>query len=146
MSKIQYDLKCDIAQTLNLIGDRWTLLIILNIGRGYNKFNELQEILKGIPTNLLAARLKELKEMDLLVSKQYQDKPKRFSYHLTEKAISLNMLFYSIVEWANKYQSHCYSELVDKKTGEKIKIKVISEKSGEELNYEDVEIKHVNVN
>ena len=49
--KKQYDMHCNIAQTLNLIGDRWTLLILHAIREGRRTYKELQEGLEGIPTN-----------------------------------------------------------------------------------------------
>ena len=66
--KKQYDMHCNIAQTLNLIGDRWTLLILHAVREGRRTYKELQEGLEGIPTNLLSSRLKSLCEDDLLTS------------------------------------------------------------------------------
>ena len=51
--KKQYDMHCNIAQTLNLIGDRWTLLILHAVREGRRTYKDLQEGLEGIPTNLL---------------------------------------------------------------------------------------------
>ena len=64
--KKQYDMHCNIAQTLNLIGDRWTLLILHAVREGRRTYKDLQEGLEGIPTNLLSSRLKSLCEDELL--------------------------------------------------------------------------------
>ena len=58
--KKKYEIPCNIAQTLNIIGDRWTLLIVHEIFLGKKSYKELEEKLTGIATNLLSSRLKEL--------------------------------------------------------------------------------------
>ncbi len=60
--KNQYELPCNIAQTLNVIGDKWTLLIVHEIMLGDKSYNELLNKLKGIASNLLSTRLKSLEE------------------------------------------------------------------------------------
>ena len=56
--KSSYNLPCNIAQTLNIIGDKWSLLIIHELAIGHNTYKEIQTGLTGIPTNLLSTRLK----------------------------------------------------------------------------------------
>ena len=73
--KKQYDIECNIAQTLNLIGDKWTLLILHGVKMGYQTYKELQENLPGIPTNLLSNRLKTLCEDGLLNCELYSKHP-----------------------------------------------------------------------
>ncbi|MDF2474251.1 MAG: hypothetical protein K0R21_2033, partial [Anaerocolumna sp.] len=58
--KNQYNLPCNIAQTLNIIGDKWTLLILRQLTTRHNTYKEIQEDLEGIPSNLLSERLKSL--------------------------------------------------------------------------------------
>jgi DNA-binding HxlR family transcriptional regulator len=53
-----YDFKCNLAQTLNIVGDKWTLLVLHRILNNKNTFKELQEALKPIPTNILSDRIK----------------------------------------------------------------------------------------
>ena len=60
--KNQYKYDCNIAQTLNIIGDKWSLLILHELSIGHNTYKAIQEGLEGIPTNLLSNRLKELEE------------------------------------------------------------------------------------
>ena len=64
--KERYDLPCNIAQTLNIIGDRWTLLIIRDLAFGKTKFNELKQSLTGIATNLLSDRLQMLENVGIV--------------------------------------------------------------------------------
>ena len=67
-----YNLPCNIAQTLNIIGDKWTLLILRQLMMGYNTYTEILQRLEGIPTNLLSHRLKSLEEDELIGSELYQ--------------------------------------------------------------------------
>lgn len=110
--KTQYQLPCNIAQTLNLIGDKWTLLIIHAILVGKSTYKELQEELKGIPTNLLSQRLKSLEEDGLLMCELYQNHPPRYRYSLTDDAKELDDVFYAIILWGEKHLKKCYKKVV----------------------------------
>src|SRR4051812_5948278 len=79
-----YGLDCPIARTLDVVGDRWTLLIIRDLLRGIAKYQDLLDSLHGISTNLLAERLGRLVEEGLVTRTLYSDKPPRAEYHLTE--------------------------------------------------------------
>src|SRR5437879_13633904 len=80
-----YGLDCPIARTLDVIGDRWTLLIIRDMLRGTHKYQDLLDSLEGISTNLLAERLARLVEEGLVSKTMYSEKPPRAEYHLTEQ-------------------------------------------------------------
>ena len=101
--KKQYDIECNIAQTLNLIGDKWTLLILHAIQSGYKTYKELQENLPGIPTNLLSNRLKTLCEDDLLKCDLYSQHPPRYQYHLTKKSEDLDDIFNALIIWGDRH-------------------------------------------
>lgn len=109
--KNQYQLPCNIAQTLNLIGDRWTLLILHRIMNGIDTYKELQEQLEGIPSNLLSDRLKCLEADGLINSSLYQQHPPRYQYQLTESGKDLSDLFNSIVIWGEKHLKKCFKQL-----------------------------------
>ena len=79
-----YNLPCSIAQALNIIGDKWTLLIIRQLMLGYDTYSSIQERLEGIPSNLLSNRLKALEQDGLITAKLYQSHPPRYRYLLTE--------------------------------------------------------------
>src|SRR2546423_996706 len=80
-----YGLDCPIARTLDVVGDRWTLLIIRDLLRGTHKYQDLLESLQGISTNLLAERLARLVDEGLVIRTLYSDRPPRAEYHLTEQ-------------------------------------------------------------
>ena len=81
--------ECSIQQTLDLIGDRWMLLIIRNLFRGARRFGQLEQDL-GIAKNLLASRLNNLVEAEVIEKVPYQDRPLRHEYLLTDKGRDLS--------------------------------------------------------
>lgn len=106
--KKQYDLECNIAQSLNLIGDKWTLLILHSVRSGCHTYKELQESLVGIPTNLLSKRLKDLCEDGLLDCRLYSKHPPRYEYDVTAKSADLDDVFNAILLWGDKHLDKSY--------------------------------------
>mgnify|MGYP000146513919 FL=1 len=137
--KNQYELPCNIAQTLNIIGDKWTLLIAHEIMLGDKSYNELLSKLTGIASNLLSGRLKSLEEDGIIKGELYQKHPPRYKYTLTEKGRDLEDVFNSIILWGSKHLDKCYKNLVDKKTGHKVEIKYYLPETKELLDKENVE-------
>lgn len=93
---------CSIENTLELIGDRWTLLILRDIFRGIRRFSKLQADL-GIARNLLADRLALLVDGDILVKVPYHDRPVRHEYHLTEKGRDLSPALVALMQWGDRW-------------------------------------------
>lgn len=110
--KHHYNLPCNVAQTLNVIGDKWSLLILHGILNGFETYKDIQDNLKGIPTNLLSERLKTLETHELLIRELYQTHPPRYKYKLTEKGLDLKDIIYSIILWGQKYLETCNKSLV----------------------------------
>ena len=76
---------CPVARTLNVVGDRWTILVLRELSWGRKRYSALLEALGGISTNLLADRLKRLEEAGMVEQVLYSDHPPRAEYRLTEK-------------------------------------------------------------
>ena len=93
---------CAIASTLDLIGDKWTLLVIRDMLRGKKTYGELSDSPERIPTNILADRLKRLEEAGLIESAPYQDRPVRHAYTLTGKGTALGDVLLALVRWGKK--------------------------------------------
>lgn len=106
-----YELPCNIAQSLNIIGDRWTLLIIHEILIGHQHFNEIRVSLTGISSNLLSERLKYLEEEGLIEATLYSKHPPRYKYSLTQSGQDLEHVFHSLVIWGRKHLQKCYKKL-----------------------------------
>ena len=97
---------CPIATTLDIIGDKWTLLIIRDIGLfGKHKNKEFQEAGERIPTNILSNRLKLMLKNGLIEKRLYQSNPPRYDYYLTDAGKGLVPVTASMAKWAEKYIS-----------------------------------------
>jgi len=94
---------CAVACTLDLMGDKWSLLVVRDLLRGKVTFGELQNSPEGIPTNILAERLKRLEEAGLLAKSAYQEHPVRYAYELTEKGKALRDVLLALVRWGKKH-------------------------------------------
>lgn len=76
---------CPVARTLDVVGERWTILVLRELSWGRKRFSELLGALGGISTNLLSERLKRLEEHGMVERVFYSDHPPRAQYRLTEK-------------------------------------------------------------
>lgn len=93
---------CPVACTLDLIGDRWTLLVIRDLIFGKHYFDEFLASPEGIATNILAARLKFLEEEGLAISERDPGDRRRVRYELTERGKSLRRLLAGVARWGLK--------------------------------------------
>jgi DNA-binding HxlR family transcriptional regulator len=99
-----YSQKCPVARTLDVIGERWTALILRDLLRdGPRRYQDLQESLTGIAPNTLSARLKEMEAASLIERKLYSEHPPRLEYHLTEKGKSLGPVLKALRAWGKEH-------------------------------------------
>src|SRR6266436_2769275 len=94
---------CAVACTLDLVGDKWSLLVVRDLLRGNVTYGELQNSPEGIPTNILADRLKRLEEVGLIAKSAYQEHPVRYAYELTQKGKALSDVLLALVRWGKKH-------------------------------------------
>ena len=94
---------CPVACTLDILGDKWTLLLVRDLLMGKSLYSELQHSLETIPTNILAQRLKHLQSLGIITKQPYQDRPVRYAYQLTEKGKALRGVLTAMVKWGNLY-------------------------------------------
>src|SRR5437773_1517595 len=99
-----YGLDDPIARSLDVIGDRWTLLIIRDLLRGTHKYQDLLTSLEGISTNLLAERLARMVDEGIITKTMYSDKPPRAEYHLTEQGEQLGAVVDALFEWGTQWR------------------------------------------
>ncbi len=93
---------CSVAATLEVVGERWTLLIVRDVLLGLRRFDQLQADL-GVARNVLQARLARLVDAGVLERHRYQERPERFEYRLTEKGLDLWPVVVALLQWGDKY-------------------------------------------
>ncbi len=93
---------CSIAGALEVVGERWSLLIVRNVMLGLRRFDELQSQL-GIARNVLQTRLRRLEEQGVIERRIYQERPPRYEYRLTEKGLDLWPAMVALMQWGDRY-------------------------------------------
>lgn len=115
-----YNLPCNIANTLDIIGDRWTLLIIRDLLLSRMKFNDLKGSLEGISPNILSDRLQALEKSGVVTSRLYSQHPPRYEYELTAKGYELKHVLAAIGIWGNRNLEPTYTRLVHSVCGSEV--------------------------
>lgn len=95
---------CSVAKSLEVIGERWSLLIVRDVMNGNRRFSELQRSL-GVARNVLSARLQRLVDEGILERRAYQESPARYEYFLTEKGLDLWPALIALLHWGDKYSA-----------------------------------------
>ena len=93
---------CSIQATLDIVGDRWTLLILRDLFRGVRRFSAMQHDL-GIARNMLADRLGRLVDAGVVAKVPYQHRPVRFDYVLTHKGLDLSNSLLALMAWGDRW-------------------------------------------
>jgi DNA-binding HxlR family transcriptional regulator len=134
---------CSVAQTLELIGEWWTLLILRNAFHGMRTFDEFEKQL-GISTSVLSARLKKLTDAGILLRETSALDGRSVEYRLTEKGLELYPVMISLMQWGDKWRPNGRGlrlDLRERKTGRRIAgVRVLSA-DGEPLGPRDVEVR-----
>jgi len=94
---------CAIANSLDVVGDKWSLLVVRDLLHGKHTYGELANSPERIPTNILADRLKRLEAAGIIVSTPYQQHPVRYSYTLTAKGSALGDVLLAFVRWGKRH-------------------------------------------
>lgn len=94
---------CPIASALELLGDRWTLVVLRDLLTGKRTYKEFLESPEAISTNILADRLRRLDEWGLVERRVYREKPERLAYELTQKGADLLPTLQALCRWGNRY-------------------------------------------
>ena len=104
--KSGYGQDCPVARTLDVVGERWTFLILRDLLReGPCKFQDLEASLAGVGPNTLSARLKRLEAAGIVERRFYEQHPPRAEYVLTEKGRALGPVLLALKKWGNMYES-----------------------------------------
>ncbi len=108
--------RCPVASTLDLVGDRWTLLIVRDLLKGDARFGELRRSVEGITSSVLSSRLKLLEAEGLVETRLYSDHPPRAEYFLTPKGHSLGVVVGALATWGERHTDNDLS-IVDHRCG-----------------------------
>ena len=97
---------CSIARTLDVVGEKWTLLILREIFYGSNRFSDFEHVL-GCPRNLLAARLKMLVDEGILAKQAYREpgSRSRSEYVITPMGLDLVPAVIGLLQWGDRYRA-----------------------------------------
>jgi DNA-binding HxlR family transcriptional regulator len=95
-------MECSVARTLDVIGDKWSLLILRDAFYGVRRFDDFREDL-GVARNVLADRLQKLVATGIFERRQYEERPPRFEYRLTEKGRALLPVLLAMIGWGDRW-------------------------------------------
>lgn len=99
--------ECALSTALEIIGDKWSLLIIRDMCLNKSRYGDFQASPEKIPTNILASRLKQLEANGIIEKIPYQKKPLRYEYKLTAKGAGLLPVMKELALWAHRYIPEC---------------------------------------
>ncbi|WP_367325687.1 winged helix-turn-helix transcriptional regulator [Streptomyces sp. HUAS ZL42] len=134
---------CSIERSLQILGDRWTLLVLREIFSGRHRFAEIQSSL-GIASNLLSGRLKVLVDAGVLRTLAYQEAGSRHrqSYHLTSAGLELQIVLGALQQWGDRHRPRPAGPSVSRRnrsTGQAVHVGFLSD-DGREVPMEDVSL------
>ncbi len=127
-----YGQACPVAKTLELVGDRWTLLVVRDLLGRNCRFQDLQASLPGIAPNILSDRLKLMEEHGLVARRFYSDHPPRADYELTAKGKELGVVVGALAAWGAR---HVYkrARLVHADSGREVRLGYFRVDTGERV-------------
>lgn len=127
-------MRCSIAGALELIGDRWSVLLIRDLSFGLSRYDDLRESI-GIPAATLADRLKRLVAAGIVERARYQEHPPRDEYRLTAKGRDFWMVLLALREWGDRWDATGVGapsvETVDAETGRPLHLALVDAKTGQ---------------
>jgi DNA-binding HxlR family transcriptional regulator len=132
MARKVYGQRCPVAKTLELVGDRWTLLVVRDLLGGARRFQDLQAGLPGLAPNILSDRLKLIEEHGLVERRFYSEHPPRAEYALTAKGQELGVVIGALAAWGSR---HAYPRvtLVDAGSGQEVQLGYFRADTGERV-------------
>ncbi|MBO0843424.1 MAG: helix-turn-helix transcriptional regulator [Nocardioides sp.] len=130
---------CSVARTLDVIGERWSLIVIRELMLGTTRFADIARY-TGAPRDILTTRLRRLEEHGLVRRELYQSRPDRYGYHLTELGQSLVGVVTALREWGDEHLAGDDGppNVFDHGCGEVLHAKVVCAACGEEVEHGDI--------
>ena len=124
--------ECSIARTLEIIGEKWALLVVREVFLGNRRFDEMVRTI-GAPRDTLAARLRSLVGAGILERRQYSEHPARYEYRLTEAGVDLYPVILTLMRWGDEHLAGDYGPpmVLEHRCGHRLVAKVVCEACGE---------------
>jgi DNA-binding HxlR family transcriptional regulator len=129
---------CSVARSLEIVGERWTLLIVRDAIHGLRRFDEFQESL-GIARNVLADRLARLVDEGILERVRYCERPERYEYRLTPKGRDLQLTLTSLRQWGDEHLGEPPPRVLRRKADGKPVVAALVPKGTKALRADEVE-------
>ena len=129
---------CSIARSLEVVGERWTLLIIRDAFLGLRRFDQFQDSL-GIARNILTDRLNRLVEEGILARVRYNERPERHEYRLTTKGRDLAVTLAGLRQWGDKYLSEKPPRILRRRSDKRPVVVAFVPKGADVLRDDEVE-------
>ncbi|GIW13565.1 MAG: hypothetical protein KatS3mg062_1004 [Tepidiforma sp.] len=120
-----YNLPCVIAQVLDILGDRWTLLIIRDLMSGLYRYNDILESCSGMSPNVLSDRLRRLEALGIVERRYFKALPPRVEYSLTEKGWEIRPILLALLDWGRKYVEPIREEHVGNRVSHDFAVRII---------------------
>lgn len=139
MPKI-YGQRCPVAKTLEVVGDRWTLLVIRDLLGGARRFRDLQAGLPGLAPNILSERLKLMEEHDLVSRRFYSDHPPRAEYDLTDKGRELGTVVGALASWGTRHVDKG-ARLIHGDSGKEVRVGYFRADTGERVASSSIQVR-----
>jgi len=137
-------MRCSIAGALELIGDRWSLLLIRDLSLGLSRYDDLRES-TGIPAATLAARLKHLTQHGIVEKCRYQERPPRDEYRLTAKGRDLWKVSVALREWGDRWDATGFGsptvETIDRETGRPLILALVDAETGAAVPWDRIQFR-----
>ena len=136
---------CPVARSVDLIGDRWSLLIVRNAFDGMRRFGDFQRDL-GVARNILADRLRKLVDAGILAMQGASDGTSDQEYVLTDKGESLFPIVVALRQWGEQHlfeSGERHSLLIDRRTGKPVPLMAPAAQDGTALKAQDTEVQKV---
>jgi DNA-binding HxlR family transcriptional regulator len=127
------DMRCPVAGALEVVGDRWTLLLIRDLSLGLSRYDAFRAS-TGIPAATLASRLRHLTDHGIVERVRYQERPARDAYRLTAKGRDLWKVSMALREWGDRWDVAGIGaptvEAIDSETGRPLRLALVDDESG----------------
>jgi DNA-binding HxlR family transcriptional regulator len=129
---------CSVARALEVVGERWTLLIVRDAFEGLTRFEQFQQSL-GVARNVLTDRLNRLVSEGVLERVLYSERPERYEYVLTDKGRELDVAIAGLRQWGDKHVSEKPPRIVRRRSDQRPVVAALVPKGAEILGPHEVE-------